>query len=156
MNLNLLNVTNILRVISYNFIYSVISRFAGWQPAGFIKLNSLVEFFQFFFQIFYACFCKTRFTECLKLLVTTSIRKDRTSKQMLLKISKNSQENTSARVSFLKKRLWRSGTVSALYIQGRMPQEKRFIVGRKDIYKGVLEERIPQKDNLINYFCLFF
>ena len=75
---------------------------------------------------------------------------------MLLKISKNSQENTSARVSFLKKRLWRIGTVSALYIQGRMPQEKRFIVGRKDIYKGVLEERIPQKDNLINYFCLFF
>ena len=75
---------------------------------------------------------------------------------MLLKISKNSQENTSARVSFLKKRLWRSGTVSALYIQGRMPQEKRFIVGRKNIYNGVLEERVPQKDNLINYFCLFF
>ena len=75
---------------------------------------------------------------------------------MLLKISKNSQENTSARVSFLKKRLWHSGTASALYIQGRMPQEKRFIVGRKDIYKGVLEERISQKDNLINYFCLFF
>ena len=48
MNLNLLNVTNILRVISYHFIYSVISRFAGWQPAGFIKLNSVVEFFENF------------------------------------------------------------------------------------------------------------